>query len=189
MVARPNAWQKGVKETTAPGTRAITPANTARQTFFAEVLNEVVRQRTAIRLPKRGADSWIAFASGPFGYWSISFDRENRCQVEAYLDLYDKPLTKALFDEMAAEAGRWAAETGLQLDWQRRENRRSSRIVARSEPVPLDDIGVWRQTRIWAVSATLAMYDALNDSLRTRAARLRDVGRTIEPTDVSPTSS
>ena len=69
--------------------------------------------------------------------WFVS-ERRSGCQVKAYLDLYDKPLTKALFDEMAAETGRWAAEAGLQLDWQRRENRRSSRIVARSEPVPLD---------------------------------------------------
>jgi hypothetical protein len=68
--ARPNAWQKDVKETSAAagaGSGAITPLNSARQDFFADVLADVVAERPSIRMPRRGKDSWISFASGPFG--------------------------------------------------------------------------------------------------------------------------
>ena len=188
VVARPNAWQKDVKETSgaAAGAAAITPANLARQDFFAEVLTEVVGRRPAIRVPKRGRDSWIAFASGPFGYWSISFNRDRRCQIEAYLDMLDKAMNKALFDEMAGDAAHWSVETGLPLDWQRRDNQRSSKIVVRSEPVSLNEANQRAQTQAWAVNATLKMYDALNEALRARARRLREGSRAEDPSDASP---
>ncbi len=69
VVSRPNAWQKDVKETSgAAGAGTITPVNAARQDFFADVLAEVVSGRREIRLPSRCKDSWVSFASGPFGY-------------------------------------------------------------------------------------------------------------------------
>lgn len=176
VVSRPNAWQKDVKETTAAagaGVSAVTPLNAARQDFFADVLTEVVATRPAIRMPRRGKDSWISFASGPFGYWSISFDRSNRCQVEAYLDMTDKALNKALLDEMAAAAERWEAETQLPLTWQRRDDRRHSRIAVQDQPFSFDDADARTQARAWAVEVTGRMYDALNETLRHRAQALR----------------
>ena len=173
IVSRPNAWQKDVKETSAAGGDQITPVNAARQDFFADVLIDVAVARPAVRTPKRNKASWLAFASGPFGFWSISFDRDQRCQIEAYLDMYDKSLNKALFDDLAAEAERWDAETGLTLDWQRLDNRRASRIAVQGQPVSFDDAEARADARAWAVDVTLRMYDALNETLRSRAQALR----------------
>lgn len=173
VVARPNAWQKGVKGTSSASTGLATPMNVLRQNFFADVLTDVVTARPSVRLPRRGKDSWIAFASGPFGYWSISFDRSNRCQIEAYIDMSDANLNKALFDEMAAEADQWAAATGLDLGWQRRDDLRSSRILVQSQSISLDDVAARERARRWAADVTITMYDAFNDPLRERAARLR----------------
>jgi len=179
VVARPNAWQKDVKETSAAagaGSGAITPINAARQDFFADVLAEVVTARPGVKMPRRGKDSWISFASGPFGYWSISFDRNNRCQIGAYLDMGDKALNKALFDEMAVEAERWAADTGLRLDWQRLDHRRSSRIAVQDQPISFDDTDARTRSCTWATDVTVRMYDALNQPLRSRAREFRQGG-------------
>ena len=177
VVSRPNAWQKDVKETSgAASAGAVTPINAARHDFFADVLSEVVSGRPEIRMPRRGKDSWISFASGPFGYWAISFDRSNRCQVEAYLDMSDKSLNKALLDEMAADAEHWTDKTGLPLTWQRRDDRRHSRIAVQNQPFAFNDLGARAQAVAWAVDVTGRMYDALNDTLRTRAQSLRSSG-------------
>lgn len=181
VVSRPNAWQKDVKETSgAAGAGTLSPVNAARQDFFAGVLAEVVSARREIRLPSRGKDSWISFASGPFGYWSISCDRSNRCKVEAYLDKGDRALNKALFDELAEEAERWSAETGLPLLWQRRDDRQSCSIAVQGEPISFEDAQARTDAVAWAVDVTGRMYDALNDTLRTRAQSLRSSGVTGE---------
>lgn len=179
VVARPNAWQKDVKETSAAagvGSGAITPLNAARQDFFADVLTDVTSARPAIRKPRRGRDSWISFASGPFGYWMISLDRDNRCHVEAYIDMTDKALNKALFDQMHAEAERLEADTGLPLRWLRRDDKRHSRIALESQPFSFDEPGARMQVRTWASDVTVRMYDALNESLRSRGRDLREAG-------------
>lgn len=182
IVARPNAWQKDVKETsgsTSTGGGVVTPMNAARQDFFADVMTDVVAARPAIRAPRRGRDSWMSFASGPFGYWSITFDRANHCQIEAYIDMGDTALNKALFDAMAAEAADWETKTGLPLDWQRRDDRRHSRIVVQSEPLLFDDATARAEARRWATDAIVRMYDVLNEPLREQAREIRLNGVSI----------
>ena len=178
VVSRPNAWQKNVKEstgTTGAGGRPATTANIDRQEFFREVLTQVVASHPNVRLPRPGRDSWISFASGPFGYWSISFDRRNRCSVEAFIDLGDKALNKALFDELSADSDRWASLTGLPLSWQRRDDLRSSRVAVQSDPVVLDDVESRSTARDWAVDCVVRMVEALDATLRLRAREMRDV--------------
>ncbi|UOY01651.1 hypothetical protein [Blastococcus sp. PRF04-17] len=56
VVARPNGWQKGVKEAGGGGGGAGqgSGVNVVRQDFFVEVLTDVVAQRPGIRLPTPG---------------------------------------------------------------------------------------------------------------------------------------
>lgn len=71
VVARPNDWQKRVKSagnTAGGGPGPGSTRNSQRQDFFADVLSAVVAQVPAIRMPARSNDSWLSFASGPFGY-------------------------------------------------------------------------------------------------------------------------
>jgi hypothetical protein len=158
VVARPNDWQKAVKAaaggvgSAARGT--VTPLNARRQDFYADLLSAVVAEQPAIRLPARGRDSWIAFASGPFGYWAVSQASDGRLRLEAYLDTGDKTLNKRLFDEFASSADRWNNAVGMELSWERLDDRRASRIAA-YHPLALDDEVAREAARQWAVSALL----------------------------------
>lgn len=75
VVARPNGWQKGVKEVgggAAAAAAQVGGINALRQDFFADVLSGVVAARPAIRMPARGNQNWISFAGGPWGSWVLS---------------------------------------------------------------------------------------------------------------------
>src|SRR4051812_35210560 len=105
VVARPNGWQKGVKEAGGGATAAAAQAggvNAIRQDFFAEVLTDVVVARPTIRMPTRGTQNWISFAAGPWGYWALSIAAAGRLRIEAYIDSGDANLNKILFDELHA---------------------------------------------------------------------------------------
>jgi hypothetical protein len=176
VVARPNNWQKGVKEAgTVGGTGAGSQAggvNALRQDFFIEVLTDVVAQRPGIRMPSRGTLNWLSFAAGPWGNWNLALANELR--VEAYLDSGDAGVNKTLFDELHADAGAWQAKVGHPLSWERLDEKRASRFAAHHPVGDLADPTERARLRAWAVGTILAMYDGMNQLLRTRARELRE---------------
>ena len=176
VVARPNDWQKTVKAAGTGSSGAggtVTPLNAQRQDFYAELLSEVIAQQPAIRMPARGRDNWLSFASGPFGYWAVSVASNGQLRLEAYLDTGDKDLTKQLFDEFASRAPEWEEVIGIGLIWERLDDKRASRIAA-YHPLALDDDVARDAARQWAVSALRKMFNALNSPLRSRAKALRE---------------
>jgi uncharacterized protein DUF4268 len=180
VVARPNGWQKGVKEIGSSVTASAAAAggiNAVRQDFFAEVLSDVTAARPAIRMPARGNQNWISFAAGPWGYWSLSVAIDGRLRVEAYIDSGDVNINKSLFDEMYADADTWQIKVGDPLSWERLDGRRASRIALYRNVTDLSDMVERQQLRTWAVTAVLDLYDAMNESLRTRGRELRDAAK------------
>ena len=175
VVARPNGWQKGVKEAGGATTAAAQAGgvNALRQDFFADVLTDVVAARPTIRMPTRSTQNWISFASGPWGYWALSIATAGRLRIEAYIDTNDANLNKTLFDELHAEAGTWEATVAYPLTWERLDGKRASRIAVYRTVTDLSDPAEREQLRAWTAGAVLALYDAMNDRLRSRARELR----------------
>ncbi|MCA0146762.1 DUF4268 domain-containing protein [Blastococcus sp. LR1] len=176
VVARPNNWQKGVKEAGTVGGRGAGSEaggiNALRQDFFVEVLADVVTQRPGIRMPSRGTLNWLSFAAGPWGNWALVLANELR--VEAYIDSGHQGVNKALFDDLHVEASAWQAKIGHALRWERLDEKRASRIAAYQPIGDLSDDGEREQLHAWAVMTVLAMYDGMNQVLRTRARELRE---------------
>ena len=181
VVARPNGWQKEVKEGVAgkQSPQAPSPLNAQRQDFFIDVLTDVVAARPTIRMPSRGNGSWLSYASGPFGSWSISATGDGRIRVEAYLDTGVQAVNKQLFDEMLSEAGSWETSSGVPLSWERLDDRRASRIGCYHDGFDYADGAARAAARSWAATATVGMYDAMNDTLRLRGRQLRDAAKSL----------
>jgi hypothetical protein len=173
VVSRPNDWQKAVKGASSSELKTVTPLNAARQDFFADVLAAVNALRPAIRVPTRDRSNFTAFASGPFGYWSMSATGDARLRLEAYLDTGDQESTKELFDEFAATRVMWEEKVGAgPLSWERLDARRASKI-ATYHPFDLDDEEQSAESATWAKDTLIAMYDTLNTPLRTAAKRIK----------------
>ncbi|WP_231914089.1 DUF4268 domain-containing protein [Rhodococcus sp. LB1] len=184
MVSRPNDWQKTVKTAgNAAETRPVTPKNAARQALFTEVLTAANTRQQAISVPTPQRGDWISFSKGPFGYWCLSVISDGRLRVEAYIDTYEKGLNKALFDELAADAAGWEAKTGLELLFERLDDKIASRIAA-YKPIDLDHPAGREAARRWPVETLVAMHEKLNMPLRASAtARLEKFSDSTPPTD------
>ena len=191
VVARPNNWQKGVKESGGGtgGAGQASGINAARQDFFAEVLTEVVAKRPGIRMPARSNVNWMAYAAGPWGNWALVAANDGRLRVEAYLDSGDAGLNKTLFDELHADASSWEAKLGYPLSWERLDDKRASRLAAYHPIGDLADDTERAQLRDWAVKTVLALYDGMNELLRARARELRHAARMQEPAPEAPPAS
>ncbi|WP_259465862.1 DUF4268 domain-containing protein [Rhodococcus opacus] len=97
--------------------------------MFHEVLTAANTRQPAISVPKPQKGNWISFAGSPFGTWGMSIS-DDLMRVEAYIDTYNADINNALFDEFAADAVSWQAHAGLDLVWERLDDRRASRIAA-----------------------------------------------------------
>jgi len=172
VVSRPNDWQKSVKSASGADAESVNPVNTVRQDFFADVLTTVNTQRPSIRVPARSRYNWTSFAFGPFGNWGLSIAND-KLRVEAYLDLKDRDLTKDLFDRFAAERADWETRVGAgSFSWERLDDKRACRIAA-YHPLNLEGEQQRREAEGWAVTTLVAMYDVLNEPLRTTASAVR----------------
>ena len=179
VVSRPNDWAKGVKINPGGGAGASTetPLNQARQDLFAEILDAVNSARPAVRVPARNTNnSWISFASGPFGSWGLAQINDGRLRVEAYLDSGDGIRNRALFDEFAAEQEMWNEKVGIDLIYESMDGRRACRIATHHPPRDLlaMSLAEREELRVWATEAFLAMYDALDAPLRSTARIVRN---------------
>lgn len=180
VVARPNDWQKDVKTqgAAAAGANArVSPLNEARQDLFADILDGVNALRPAIRVPARNrGNSWINFASGPFGEWGIAQINDGRIRVEAYLDCGDLNRNQSLFDEFHSDRQHWQDAVGLILSWERLEGKRACRIAAHHPPIDLvEELGSAARKEVvdWGIASLVAMIDVMNGPLRSRAKELR----------------
>ncbi|AUM16936.1 MULTISPECIES: DUF4268 domain-containing protein [Rhodococcus] len=178
VVSRPNDWQKSVKSTSTAEGQTVSSVNAARQDFFAQVLTEVNAGRPAIRVPARSRYNWLSFAFGPFGSWGIAVAADGRLRLEAYIDMGDRELNKQLFGRFADEQTTWESKVGHgPFSWERLEDKRASRI-ALYHPIDLNDDQLRDEAATWAVNALTAMYDALNEPLRTTATKVRAAAAT-----------
>ena len=174
VVARPNNWQKGVKEAGTVGGQAG-GKNAVRQDFFVEVLSDVAAQRPGIKIPSRSTSNYLSYASGPWGFWELVMANELR--VEAYMDSGDAGVNKALFDDFHSTAATWETKVNHPLTWERQDGRRVSRIIAYHPVGDLADAAERANLRAWAVTTAVAMYDAMNDLLRSRARELKKAAK------------
>ena len=179
VVSRPNDWAKGVKTNPGVGAGASTetPLNQARQDLFAEILDAVNGARPAVRVPARNTNnSWINFASGPFGTWGLAQINDGRVRVEAYLDSGDGIRNKAVFEKIAAEQETWNEKVGIDLNYESMDGRRACRIATHHAPTDLLSLSPTdrEELQAWATKAFLAMYDALDGPLRSMAKAVRN---------------
>ncbi|TKV57080.1 DUF4268 domain-containing protein [Nakamurella flava] len=172
VVARPNWWQKGVKQSGAALAGQADGANDERQRFFRDVLSAVGESRPAIRMPHIGRQNWINFAGGRWGRWGFAFGQRSTLRVEAYIDSGSADLNKRLFDEIHSEAADWEETLG-QLSWERLDDRKACRIASYQPVSDLEDSDERERLIVWAARTLVAMYDRMDGVLRSRAERLR----------------
>ena len=138
------------------------------------MLSTFVRSHPGVRLPARGTNHWLAFASGPFGYWAL-VAAQGQLRAEAYLDCGDAGRNKRLFDDMAAGSAHWEAGVGVPLSWERLDDKRACRIAA-YHPLDLDDPSSRASAKEWALATLDKMFAALNTEPRNRAKAIRQAG-------------
>jgi len=132
--ASPNEWGKAQKAITTVGSSTKSPRQMYFHEFFIKFLAELkLRNPHFTNAKSVGYDSWISFGSGKTGFaYSVAFRGGNRFSCELYIDMNDKSLNKAKFDELTQFKAEVADALG-DLSWERLDDKRACRIAAYME--------------------------------------------------------
>jgi len=171
VVVRPNNLQKA--EAGAPPGEP-TEAIIARRQFLDNVMRKVAEAIPGFRLPS--GPSWQSsmwFRGGPFGYFALSFTREHKLRLEAYIDTENRELNESLFDELYAARAAWEGELGYPLVWERLDNARACRIATYHDFWLPGNEAQADDAADWAAGSIVSTLRVLEQPLRRRAAELR----------------
>lgn len=168
LVAEPNDWQKAVKRQTG-----VSDKSRLRHDFFEQAFDKIQALRPNFNRPKAGYDNWTSMASGPFGYYALSFATGNRLRVEVYLDLGTQESTKILFDKLFGNRVSIEEEFTFDLAWERLDDKRASRIATYREAPELSNKDEASSASDWSARAIVELIEILDERLRLDARTLR----------------
>jgi Domain of unknown function (DUF4268) len=107
------------------------PRGEAYRRFFQTLIDDL-REKHKFTTARVGQpQNWYAFSSGVSGVpYGASFAQGGRVRVDAYIDLGDSGLNKALFDKLLQDRADIEAAFGEPLEWERLDLRRACRIAS-----------------------------------------------------------
>lgn len=131
--------------------------------FFGSLLADLRRNANFLvkDISPDGA-GWIVIQRIPrtgqtFASYVISFSRTKKLRIELYLDLLDKDQTKLAFEKLLEKKGEFEAQLG-QIEWERLDNRRASRIALYKDGQITEEDKL-PELRKWAVDTMYKLYN------------------------------
>lgn len=102
------------------------------RTYFQSLIDELREVHKFTNARAGQPQNWYTFASenSKVYKYSTSFAQGGRVRVELYIDCGDKTKNEQLFDCLLQRKQEIQVTIGLELEWEKLENRRACRIVA-----------------------------------------------------------
>ena len=153
-VVFPNEWQKNKRKSDGG---KVSGKMEAYRSFYQALIDELREKHKFTNARKGQPQSWYSFSSGIASgiIYSVSFAMGERVRVELYIDQGDTEKNKKLFDALYTERESIANDLGSKLEWERLDNKRSSRIaIYRSGSIELSDAEL-AEIKEWSIDNLL----------------------------------
>ena len=167
---KPDNWSRSVQAARSSG---LTDTQQAYLRFWGEfqpAFRDAYPDWTRSNVPRK--EHWMIFPSARSALlkYSAAFCRTAGgygLRAEAYIDTGDRETTKEAFDGLREKQGQIEQTVGDELDWDRLDDKRASRIsLYFPDRVRVTDEERWPEARTWLVQAMGKMRDAFDPILK-----------------------
>lgn len=150
----PNEWQKLKKQKTS--STSVSSKGEKYKAYFQVMIDELREKHKFTGAKAAQPQSWYSFSSGlPGILYSASFAQGGKARAEIYLDQGNQDNNKALFDKMKETEDEITNDFGHQLEWERLDDKRASRIAIYREGVIDTSDGELEEIRKWHIENLL----------------------------------
>lgn len=156
----PNEWQKSKKQKASAN---VSSKGEKYRSYYQALIDELreVHHFTGAKLGQ--PQNWYSFSSGIQGVlFSAVFAQGGKARAEVYLDFGEQEKNKALFDSLKAKEEQLTQQYGENLEWERMDDKRASRIAIYREgsieapDSELEDIRKWHVTNLLKIRDVFA---------------------------------
>ena len=159
----PNEWRKNKRVTTSE----TSPKMEAYRKYFQSVIDELRDKYKFTNARKGQPQSWYSFASGYTGItYGINFALGNRARVELYIGLNSTETNKKIFDLILSQKDDIQKEFGENLEWERLDNKQSSRIAIYRDGSIDDNESKLMEIKDWSVEKVLRFKKVFGHRLK-----------------------
>lgn len=135
----------------------------AYRAFFQNLIDQLRVNYNFTNAKVGQPQNWYSFASGFAGIaYSLSFAQGGRVRAEVYIDQGDFDVNKAIFDALAKHKDELSGEFEENLEWERLNARRASRIAVYRTGTIGDDQQSLTNTLNWAIKRLLKLKKVFN---------------------------
>ena len=166
----PNEWQKSKRR---PPAIQVSEKMEAYRSYFQELIDELRENYKFTNAKKGQPQSWYSFASGFSGItYGTCFALGGRVRVELYIDQGDAENNKALFDLFYNNKDSIESEYGAELNWERLDEKRSSRIAIYRDGSIESDGETLQNIKKWSIENLLKFKKVFSPKLKSFIAQL-----------------
>jgi hypothetical protein len=150
VVAQPSQWQKEATGGTRDGR---SERQLAYHDFFVDLLDRIKSVNPGFTTASRiGYDSWLTFGVGRTGFWLSAAFSTGGFGIELNISPGSAEVNKRAYDELLSRRAEIEAAIGGELDWQRLDHAKQSRITSGREGVSVESSDeVLDEVKDWAV--------------------------------------
>ncbi|MHA2230978.1 MAG: DUF4268 domain-containing protein [Candidatus Hodarchaeales archaeon] len=138
------------------------------QLFFAEALETFKTIRPGQTSAKKTfPQNWWSFGAGKSGFnFGWVFTGHSTLRVELYIDTGDRVKNKSGFDTLEIQKDAIENELGYELNWERLNKKRASRISVEKPYLITDPEDTLEEAKQWMVTTTLQFVDVFQRRLK-----------------------
>ncbi|MDA2930003.1 DUF4268 domain-containing protein [Acidobacteria bacterium AH-259-O06] len=164
----PNEWQKSKRRV------HVSSKAEAYRSFFQALIDDLRENHRFTGARVGQPQNWYAFSSGFSGIpYSAVFAQGGRARVEVYIDQGDADKNKSLFDDLFEHKETIESECQTQLQWERLEDRRASRIAIYRDGSIEDSDEELRDIHSWMIENLLTFKKVFVPKIKAGLKRLR----------------
>ncbi|MCL7389009.1 MAG: DUF4268 domain-containing protein [Thaumarchaeota archaeon] len=141
--------------------REIAERHVKRLEFWKQLLERSGKKTDLFSNVSPSRENWIATGAGKSGLKYVYAILMDSARIELYIDREDPDENKKIFDELYKRKQEIEADFSEELEWQRLENRRASRIAKTVINKGLEDIDDWPEIQDRMIDAMIRFEKAL----------------------------
>ena len=163
LITVPNEW---VPIPDTPSTNPVSERNERYRDFFQGLIDTLREEHHFTNARKAPPTNWYAFSTGHGRVkYGANFAMGGRARIELYIDSFDEDWIERLFDRLLAHQTDIESELGEDLEWERLDDRKASRIAVVRPGSIDDDDDTLKEVQDWMVERLLKFKEAFGPKL------------------------
>jgi hypothetical protein len=150
VISKPNDWTKGKAANSGSlGREDLSPIDELKLEYWQSFKNYVSDQRTDIRTQKPAARTWMNIGFGTSKASGVGFVKPQLNLISVCLWIDTDINRLALFNLLIEERDAIESEIGHPLEWEEREEMKSSKITLPAQDMDPNDRDKWPEQHAW----------------------------------------